>query len=273
VKLGGDPDRLVVRQTNDPTKIFDYIYGELYELLQEGMPLKAIMIDSIKNIAFPKDIKDVSTNMVQGGSGAAYLGPVLKRIMPVIREFHVTTILIQQIYEEMDQYKKLRNPYIVPDGRALKHFCDYMVQIDKIDKKDSIVESGKTLIGTEQQIGHKVRLKVKKNRVGKPYRIAEFTLLYASGIANVANELYDLAKSLSIIYHPVNEEGRANPQMWQFGNYDPIRGEDNMRQFVVGDVKVQQEMMLACESASEDAIKARSQAIGGDDVDVDPESL
>src|ERR1035437_2465770 len=50
-KIGGDSSRLIVRKSNDPLKIFDYIGGEMREALQEGAPIRGIVIDSIKAIA------------------------------------------------------------------------------------------------------------------------------------------------------------------------------------------------------------------------------
>ena len=55
IKIGGDPKRLVVRKSNDPLKIFDYIGGEMLEMLQEGAPIRGIIIDSIKSIRYPKE--------------------------------------------------------------------------------------------------------------------------------------------------------------------------------------------------------------------------
>src|ERR1017187_1841061 len=51
-KVGGDAKRLVLRKSNDPLKIFDYIGGEMLELLQEGAPIRGIVIDSIKSIRY-----------------------------------------------------------------------------------------------------------------------------------------------------------------------------------------------------------------------------
>lgn len=273
-KLGGDLDRLYVRQTNDPVKIFDYVSGEMLELIQDGCPIKAIAIDSVKSIKYPKDIKKVSTDQTMGGGGASYLGSALKHVTPVIREHNITCVLVQQVYEEMDQYKKMRNPWIVPDGRALKHFCDYMAQVDKLETKDGIIETGENIHGGASQIGHKVRVKFKKNRVGAPYRTAQFTLDYQSGIVDTGNEIFDLAKSLSVVYHPVNPEtGKENVQMWKFGNYDPIRGEQNMRQFVLSTKKVQDEIIAACNGASDAQVSARNDQMNVTDINLDIEDL
>ena len=270
-KLGGDLNRLVVRETNDPTKIFDYIGGEMLELLQEGCPIVGIAIDSVKSIRYPRDIRESTVKLVQGGSGAAYLGSAFKLILPVIREYSITTALVQQVYEEMDQYKKMNNPYIVPDGRALKHFCDYMLEVTKVETKEGRVEEGKNIYGGNHQVGHKVRVKGKKNRVGAPNRCGEFTIHYTKGIINQGEEIYDLAKSLGVLTHPVNPDtGKTNAQMWQFGSYPALRGEENFKQWVTTKRNVQDEIMEACYLVdNDDVIKARNDALGIIDIDLD----
>lgn len=247
IKLGGDPDRLIVRKSNDPLKIFDYIGGELLEALQEGAPVKSIVIDSIRSIRFPKDMKKQTTDMIMGGTGANYLPSAFKLILPVIAEHKLLSFFIQQVSIQIDPMKALRNPYVLPDGQSLKHAGDLMLEIVKLDTKNGILESGETMTGSTQQIGHKVRIKVKKNRMGQPARMAQFTFSYDKGVVDIGNEVFDLAKSLGIIYHPANEiTGKENNQMWKFSNYDPIRGEQNMREFVSSSQKVQDEIMAEC---------------------------
>ena len=98
-KLGGDLDRLLVKQTNDPIEIFDWMEKDVLEMLQDGAPINGLMIDSIKSIRYPGDIKSKSTDITMGGSGAKYLGPALKGLLPIIRTYNITTFLIQQVYE------------------------------------------------------------------------------------------------------------------------------------------------------------------------------
>lgn len=270
-KLGGDPARLLVRQTNDPLKIFDWMGGEMSEMIQDGCPIVGIAIDSVKSIRYPRDHKKETTKQVQGGSGAAYLGSAFKLILPVIRENNITTVLVQQVYEEMDEYKKMNNPFIVPDGRALKHFSDYMLEVTRVDTKDGRVEVGKNIYGGNQQVGHKVRVKGKKNRVGAPYRVGEFTLNYSRGIVNVGEEIYELAKSLGVIYHPINPDtNKVNPQMWSFAGYPPVRGEENMKKWVVDNTDLHDVIMKACYTIdSDDVLNARNETLGVIDVDIE----
>lgn len=267
-KLGGDLDRLIVKQTNNPLEIFDYIEKDLLELLQDGCPIVGITIDSIKAIRYPKDIKEKSTKQTMGGGGASYLGSALKGILPVIREYSITTAFVQQVYEEMDEYKKMLNPFIVPDGRALKHFCDYMLEVVRLDNKDSRIEKGKTMSGSAMQIGHKVRVRGKKNRVGAPFRVAEFSINYTKGIINIGEEIYQLAKSLQVIKHPVNPEtGKESIQMWELANHGAIRGEDKFKEWFISHPDLWDETMELCISVDDDDIvQSRNEELGFIDV-------
>jgi len=256
IKLGGDTSRLAIRKSNDPLKIFDYIGGELLEMLQEGAPIKAIAIDSIKSIRYPKDHKKQTTDQTMGGSGAPYLTSALKLVIPVVAEFELLTFFIQQVSMQLDPMKAMRNPYILPDGLALKHAGDLMLEITKVETKAGIMESGETITGSAQQVGHKIRVKVKKNRMGIPARVAQFSLDYEKGIVNIGEEVFELAKSLGAIYHPVSHEtGKANPQMWQYGSYPPVRGEANIKKMVEDDKRLQDEIIATCNSYKDSRVE------------------
>ena len=274
-KLGGDNSRLIVRQTNDPLKIFDYMEKEVLEMLQDGMPLKGIAIDSVKSIRYPGDHKSKTTDITMGGSGAKYLGPALKGLLPIIRNYNITTLLVQQVYEELDQYKAMSNPYKLPDGRSLKHFCDYMLQVEKLETKAGRIEDGKTMSGSANQVGHIVRVKAKKNRCSAPYRVAEFTLEYERGIVDVANELYKLAESLGILFHPISvTTGKPNNMNWQFANHPPVKGKDNMIEWVFKNKNIQDEIYEAIMNVDSAADDARNNVFKDENnVDIDLESL
>lgn len=248
VKLGGDPERLYLRRSNDPEKIFDYMKKEMKELLEEGAPIRGFVIDSIKSILYPKE-KNMkkTTDQKMGGTGASYLPTALKWVIPIVAEYNLFAFLIQQVTMEIDQMKALRNPYVITEGKALKHAADAMLEITKLDSKKGVLESGKAVSGSDHQVGHIIRVKVKKNRLGRPARVAQFAYHYDKGVINTGEELFDLGKTLGLIFHPVSEStGRPNAMMWAFGEHPPIKGEDNMRQFIVDSQQVQDELMKAC---------------------------
>lgn len=248
-------NRLIVRQSNDPVQIFDYIAGEMNEMVQDGAPIVGLAIDSVKSILYPKDRKSKTTDITMGGGGASYLGPALKLILPVIRENDITSIFVQQVYEQLDQYKAMSNPYVIPDGRALKHAADYMLEITRIDTKAGRIEEGKNIYGGAQQVGHKVRVRGKKNRVGAPFRAGEFSLSYTGGIINIHDELFDLCKALGVIKKPTTVT-------YQFAEYETIRGEQAMRDWIKEHPEVHSEMVTACSNVNEDIIDAHNQSLG-----------
>jgi recombination protein RecA len=263
VKVGGDASRLVVRKSNDPLKIFDYIGGEMLEALQEGAPIRGIIIDSIKAIRYPKETNmKQTTDQKMGGTGASYLPSTLKLVVPVIAEHNLLAFFIQQVTSEIDAMKALRNPYVITEGRALKHAADLMLEIVKLDTKNGVIEAGETISGAAQQTGHKVRVKVKKNRLGAPARMAQFTYHYDNGIIDTASEIFELGKSLNVVFHPKNPEtGKENVQMWQFADMNPIRGEANMLAAVQGSKKLQDDIYAACFAHQDSAVQTDADGV------------
>jgi len=61
--------------------------------------------------------------------------------------------------------------------------------------------------------------------------------------------------------------------MWQFGDYDQIRGEANMKTWVISDEKIQREIFEACCLVDKEAEKARDKIVGTTDVDIDPDDI
>ena len=165
--------------------------------------------------------------------------------------------------------KALRNPYVITEGKALKHAADIMLEIVKLDTKNGVLESGENIHGGAQQTGHKVRIKVKKNRLGSPARTAQFSYHYDQGIVDTATEIFELGKSLGVIYHPKSETtGKENNMMWAFGTYAPIKGEANMLEFVKGSRTVQDEIMTQCFSHKDAPV-----ALGADGVVIEEDDL
>jgi len=105
----------------------------------------------------------------------------------------------------------------------------------------------------------------KKNRVGAPFRAAEFTLNYTKGIINIGDEIYNLAKSLQVVKHPINPDtGRENPQMWQMGNNDSVRGEEKFKEWFLSMPTLWDEAMSLCSSIGDDdeVIASRNKELG-----------
>jgi RecA/RadA recombinase len=251
-KLGIDCNRLLVAQTNKPAEIFDHFYDTIWPMLQEGFPLKLIMIDSIRSIRGSKEAATTSVDDHVMADLPVLLSKASRKWIEPIRKHNIGVVLVQQVNMEMDpnlvkyQHKK----WNVPNGQALKHWSDYMLLVERVEKKDSKLfdREHSTLMDSDKdgiQVGHMVRCKVEKNRVGNPYRIAEFTLQYGKGIINSWQELVALAIALKVVSRPTN-------QSYEFGDIK-VRGRDAFLQAVKEDLDCQYKMELAVMSALDDS--------------------
>jgi hypothetical protein len=87
-----------------------------------------------------------------------------------------------------------------PGGKALKHACSVMINMAPINSADSKIEDENEVV-----VGHKVRAKIQKNKVGAPFREAVYTIKYTEGLINREDELLDLAVTCGVIIRPNNK--------------------------------------------------------------------
>lgn len=206
-KLGVDVDRLWVVQSNKPSEIFDHFYDEVWPMIKnDKFPLKIMAIDSIKSIRGPREsVKDSVEDHVIGDI-SMLLNKAFRKIIEPVRKEGILTICVQQVNEEMDQTKQMQGiKWRVPSGQALKHFSDYMLLIEKVDRKDSKIfdnQHSNVNANMKIQLGHTVRCRVDKNRTDSPHLMAEFKLKYGVGVVDVASEITDLAINLGVITKP-----------------------------------------------------------------------
>lgn len=126
-----------------------------------------------------------------------FLSTELKKLTPAVAEANVAMIFINQI--RVNPGVMYGNPEDSPGGKALKHACSVMINMAPINSADSRIEDE-----NETVVGHKVRAKVQKNKVGAPFREAIYTIKYTEGLINREEELLDLAVICGVINRPNN---------------------------------------------------------------------
>lgn len=254
-KLGIDLSRLWIIQSNEPKNIFDHFYDTVGAMIQEGFPLKIMVIDSVKSIQGPKEAALESVEKHVMGDVSQLLPKAFKRILGTIRTNKILTILVQQVTEEFDERLRRRGvKWHVPSGQALKHASDQMILLEKVEAKASKMfdETYKNIQKLPIQIGHTVRAKVEKNRTDCPHLVAEFRLKYGVGVVDVALEIATLAVSLGIVTKP-------NVSTYCFKDVK-IHGFDKF----VEKIKSQPELYIALEKAIKefDVFASKDESIG-----------
>lgn len=205
-QLGVDTARVVVAKTNDAKKIFEGLVGRttvnkvtkksskttkgVLDLVIEGEDprfknLGLIVLDSVAAMQTPMEI-DAMIGKQNMAPMPRFLSTELKKLTPALADANVAMIFINQV--RVNPGIMYGNPESSPGGKALKHACSVMINMAPMSGKDNIVEDD-----NEDKVGHKVKAKVEKNKVGAPYREAIYTIKYTEGFAEKEEELLELA--------------------------------------------------------------------------------
>ena len=104
-------------------------------------------------------------------------------------------ILINQI--RVDPGKMFGNPEDSPGGRALKHACSLMINFAPMSGADNTITNS-----DGDKVGHKVRAKIGKNKVGSPHRQAEYFIEYLTGISRKEEEILEVGEKTGLIERP-----------------------------------------------------------------------
>lgn len=210
-----DPDRLIIYDTNRPEEIFDRMEREILPMIQEGMPLRMVALDSITGIGGTKSMTaDRSVNDHLMGDHALTIQRGLQKLMPIIRNNKINLFASAQIRANMDagQYGPKEK---MAASWAVKHSFEYFVAIRKANAAEDKVdiegnkfedESSKDLRGNKEITGHRIVIKMEESSVGTAGRAGMITLDYKEGIVGQHEEVFLLGYGTGVI----KREGTSN---------------------------------------------------------------
>lgn len=209
---GIDPERYQAYNVNEPEKIFDRIHDEILPMLEAGMPLKLIIIDSLQGIQGMREAHADSVTDHQIGDHAMVIQKGLKRILPTLRKHKVALICTAHIRANQDAGKYGPKEKMA-GGFAQKHYFEYFVEV----KRDGASESRQDLLGdkfegevkdfrdNKEKTAHKIYVRMEDSSLGKGTgRSGEFTLSYDKGLINTHEEIFLLATNLKLVERPNN---------------------------------------------------------------------
>jgi len=184
-KLGVDVDKLVVNQPD---------YGEqalsIVEALIKSGAVSLIVVDSAAALT-PKAELEGEMGDTHVGLQARMMSQAMRKLSSIAFTNQVTIIFINQIREKIGVM--YGNPETTPGGRALKFYSS--VRLD-VRRRDAITLSGKET--DKNIIGHRIRVKAVKNKVGVPFRETELDLIYEDGFDKEGNTI-EFAANMGIL--------------------------------------------------------------------------
>ncbi|MGI9025726.1 MAG: recombinase RecA [Burkholderiaceae bacterium] len=204
-KLGVELTELLISQPDTGEQAL-----EICDALVRSGSVDLIVIDSVAALTPKAEIEGEMGDSLPGLQ-ARLMSQALRKLTGSIKRTNTLVIFINQI--RMKIGVMFGNPETTTGGNALKFYASVRLDI----RRTGSTKKGEELIGSETKV------KVVKNKVAPPFKIAQFDILYGEGISR-EGEVVDLGAELNI----VEKSGS-----WYSYNGDRIgQGKDNAREFL-----------------------------------------
>ena len=214
-KLGVNIDELYISQPDTGEQAL-----EIAEALVRSGALDVVVVDSVAALV-PKAEIDGEMGDSFVGLQARLMSQALRKLTGIVSKTGTIAIFINQLREKVGVM--FGNPETTPGGRALKFYAS--VRLD--------VRRGEQLKNGSEVIGNRTKVKVVKNKVAPPFRVAEFDIIYGQGISREGT-LLDMAVARDIIH--------KSGAWFSYKDQRIGQGRENTRQYLKDNPQVAEEI-------------------------------
>src|SRR3989344_5820458 len=204
-KIGVKLEDLLISQPDNGEQALD-----IAETLVRSNGLDLIVIDSVAALT-PR-------NEIEGEMGDSHMGlharlmsQALRKLTAIISKNQTTVIFINQI--RMKIGVMFGNPETTTGGNALKFYASVRMEV----RRSAQIKQG------DKILGNRVKVKIVKNKVAAPFKIAEFDIMYNEGISK-SGDLLDTG----VLYAVISKTGNT----FNFGELKLGIGRENARQYL-----------------------------------------
>lgn len=220
--LGVDIDNLLLSQPDTGEQGL-----EIADALVSSGAIDIIVVDSVAALVPRAEIEgEMGDSHV--GLQARLMSQALRKLSGSINKTKTVAIFINQIREKVGVM--FGNPETTPGGRALKFYATIRLEVRR----------GEQLKNGADVIGNRAKIKVVKNKVAPPFKVAEVDVMYGEGISKTG-ELLDMAVEKDII---------AKSGSWYSYNDERIgQGRENAKKYLADNEEVMEEVYQKVRSA------------------------
>ncbi len=214
-RTGVNTDSLYLSQPNTGEQAL-----EILERLVRSGDFGVVIIDSVAALIPTKELEGDMGDHVMGMQ-ARLMSQAMRKLAGAIRRSTTAVVFTNQLRMKIGVV--YGNPEVTPGGRALKFYAS--IRID-LRRKEAIK------VGAEIK-GNIIKARVVKNKVGIPFRKAEFTIMYNEGISREI-ELITLGAKMGIV--------DLNGSWYTYNDEKLGQGKDKAKDFLKKNPKIAQEI-------------------------------
>jgi recombination protein RecA len=206
-KLGVDIDNLVVSQPDTGEQAL-----EITEALVRSGAIDVIVIDSVAALT-PKAEIEGEMGDSHVGLQARLMSQALRKLTGVIKKSNTAAIFINQLREKVGVM--FGNPETTTGGRALKFYSSIRLDVRRVE----------TLKKGTEFYGNRTKVKVVKNKLAPPFKVAEFDIRYGEGI-DIISDIIDLSVEKDLIV-------KAGSWYKDHKGNSLAQGKENLREYLM----------------------------------------
>jgi recombination protein RecA len=193
---------------------------EICEALVRSGALDIVAVDSVAALV-PRAELEGDMGDTHVGLQARLMSQALRKLTGAISRSKTSVIFTNQLREKVGVM--FGNPEVTPGGRALKFYSSVRLDVRRIEQ----IKQGTEVVGS------RTRVRVVKNKVAPPFRVAEFDIMYNEGISK-AGGLIDVGIELAIV--------RKTGSFFSFGDVRLGQGRENAKEFLRRNTEITQEI-------------------------------